>query len=344
MRGGKSMSGVRSVILVVVLFAGGFFGVSWIRAGAPIWIWRVVSLKADSRVPTFLERSEKDIAAEREQRRLESKTVQSDGDAERDGLRNAVIDTANAFTLSPCNDVLQRQYFEAAAAYARAFMTLAGCPKYPICTPDDAKRENAEQVFRSPADGRAKQAIRAVHNMGITQRDYPGGIGPVLAKLSDSGHASFNAFSCMSQEASAASRADNNRAPPPIPERTASEQRTRASLDRDSREHYRDAVLKELRQPGPAWCSDPRRSHLVGSVNQYYTLRYGQQFGPGIRSPEYQAEVERAWSTALDEQIDNLVREFYVQGYLRRGDVHKSSLTDKILAGLAATGHACPKG
>jgi hypothetical protein len=51
--------------------------------------------------------------------------------------------------------------------------------------------------------------------------------------------------------------------------------------------------------------------------------------------------VEKAWSTPLDQQIDGLLREFFVSGYFRRQDLRKSPIIDDVLSGAVPTGHAC---
>jgi hypothetical protein len=337
------MFDIRSILLIVALFAVGFVGVRWVAAGAPVPVFRVVDLKPDARIPTFVEKSRKDIAEMREQEWLASKTAQGDDDLERNKLRAAVIAAATAFTLSPCNSALKQQYLDAAAAYARAFVTLGGCPDYPACDPNDALMERANQVFKSPADGRVKQAIRAVHRMGITVKDYPGKIGYALAHLTGSGIPfGEEEFSCTSPQARAAKPIDDKPVPPPPRGNVVT--RDQKDIDRHTREHYRNATIELLRRPGPAWCRDPQRALFVTGMNQYYSMRYMAQHGNAVRTREEQLEVEQAWSTALDQQIDGLVREFFVAGYFSRQDLQKSPLIDQVLAGATSTGHACDEG
>jgi hypothetical protein len=339
------MFDIRSISLIAALFAVGFFGVRWITAGAPVPVFGVADLKPDARVPTFVEKSRKDIAEMREQEWLASKTAQGDDDPERNKLRAAVVAAATAFTLSPCNSALKQQYLEAAAAYARAFVTLGGCPDYPACTPNDALMERANQVFKSPADGRVKQAIRAVHDMGITVKDYPGKFGQPVAHLSGSGVPfGEEGFSCTSPRARAAKPIDDKPIAAPPPQRNAAITPDRKQIDRDRREHYRNRMIEDLRRPGPAWCRDPGRRLFISGLNQYYVMRFTAQHGNAVRTREEQLEVEQAWSTALDQQIDVLVRDFFVAGYFRRQDLQKSPLIDQVLSGATSTGHACDNG
>ena len=140
---------MRIMLMVVTLFAVSFFGVRWVTQGGPIPALRIVDLKPDPRIETWEQRSRRHVAEDRDQEWLESKTAQGDGDPERTKLREAVVETATAFRLSPCNDALKKKYIEAAAAYARAFAVLGGCPNFPICRPNnDAEMENAKKVFK----------------------------------------------------------------------------------------------------------------------------------------------------------------------------------------------------
>jgi hypothetical protein len=335
------MFDLRFIALTVGLFAAAFFGVRWLTAGAPVPLPTVVSLQPDPHIPTFVEKSRKDIAEQHERDWLASQTVQGDDDPERNRLRAAVIEAATGFTLSPCNDALKTQYLDAAAAYARAFVTLGGCPNYPSCIPDDAAMERANQIFRSPADARVKRAITAVHRMGISVKDYPGRIGSAVAHLGGPADNFGEPFSCTSPQARAAKPLDDSPAgaPPPGPVARVAD---RKDIDRGSREHYRNRTIDMLRHPGPAWCSDPGRQDLLRGIDQYYSVRYGA-LHLGIRTPEEQREIEQAWSTALDKQIDGLVREFFVSGYFRRQDLRKSALIDEVLAGAVSGGHACER-
>jgi hypothetical protein len=334
----------RFMAAVVALFAISFLGVQWLVVGAPVPMYGVAPLTPDARIPTFVEKSRKDIAAAHERDWLASKTVQGDGDPERDKLRAAVIESAIAFTLSPCSEELKRQYLEAAAAYARAFVTLGGCPSYPSCAPDDALMERANQIFRSPADARVKRAIDKVHKMGISTKDYPDKLGPAVRHLSGSGFSFDDApFSCTSPEARAAKPLDDSPAgtPPPVPVRQTRDQK---DIDSATREHYRKQMIELLRRPGPAWCIDPERAHFLTGIRQYYNLRHNALHGAAIRTPEEKQELEKAWSTALDQQIDGLVREFFVAGYFRRKDMGWAPWFDEVFSGATSTGRACSNG
>jgi len=219
------MLNVRSMILICVVFAGAFYGARWIRDGMPVPQLRMVPPTAEPRMRTFDEirrRYDADTLRQEwlawtDQLRRDAHTAQSDGDPERDKLRTAVIEAATAFAGSPCNAAFKEQYLQATGAYARAFATLAECPKYPACAGGDALMERAEQMFGSPADGRVREAIQAVHAMGLSLKEYPGKIGWAVAHLAKSGNWTDDEFSCISPQTSVPKR---NRptpglAPPP---------------------------------------------------------------------------------------------------------------------------------
>jgi hypothetical protein len=133
-------------------------------------------------------------------------------------------------------------------------------------------------------------------------------------------------------------------APPPLSQRQPGDPREQAfrdKIDGDLRDRARKWALDQLRRPGPGLCNEPGRTPFINGVSGYYAARDSQQHNYAVRTPAEQAQVERAWSTALDQQIDGLVREFFVAGYLRRQDLRKSPIVDEVLSGAVSTGHAC---
>jgi hypothetical protein len=133
-------------------------------------------------------------------------------------------------------------------------------------------------------------------------------------------------------------------APPPLSRRELGDARDREfreGIDRRLRERVRAEALDQLRRPGPALCEGAGRKDFIGGVGGYYRLRYSDQHNYAVRTPAEQAQVEKAWSTPLDQQIDGLLREFFVSGYFRRQDLRKSPIIDEVLSGAVPTGRAC---
>lgn len=136
-------------------------------------------------------------------------------------------------------------------------------------------------------------------------------------------------------------------APPPLSQREVGDARDREfrkAIDANTRERFRSGALDQLRRPGPALCEGDGRKELIASVNAYYSERYSQVHSSAVRTPAEQAEVEKAWSTAADQQIDGLFRDFFIRGYFRRADLRRWSVIDEVLSGAVTTGQACGSG
>jgi hypothetical protein len=80
---GNVMSTLRFTLVAVGLFAMTFIGVSWGSMGFPVITVGVEPMKPDARIPTFDEAVKKGLR----KGWVDSKTLQSDGDAQRDKLR-----------------------------------------------------------------------------------------------------------------------------------------------------------------------------------------------------------------------------------------------------------------
>jgi hypothetical protein len=166
------MSTFRFALVAVGLFALAFIGVSWVNKGAPVMMVRAVPLTPDARIPTFREAVEKGEREDWEN----SKTSQSDGNAERDTLRLELLQAANAYTLSPCDPTMKKNLVTAIKNYVNAWHAMAyckagvnGCPKS-----DDARLEAAAAAFKTPADIRVHKAWKdAIDQGGIWFDDFP---------------------------------------------------------------------------------------------------------------------------------------------------------------------------
>jgi hypothetical protein len=132
--------------------------------------------------------------------------------------------------------------------------------------------------------------------------------------------------------------------PPQLSQRETGDTRDRdflRSIDANMRERRRRDALDQLRRPGPALCDGDGRNGFIASMNAYYSERHSQVHGYAIRTPAQQAEVEKAWSTAADQQIDGQLRDFFIRGYFRRTDLRRGQVIDEVLSGAVQTGHAC---
>jgi multidrug efflux pump subunit AcrA (membrane-fusion protein) len=149
----------------------------------PRWL-TPVSLQPDRRLPTFHQ-----VDVEDPRTQLEATSYASDSDAVRDRLRQAVLDTATALRQKPCNQAVKADYIAAAAAYARARISIAPCVATRTCRQsDNARLELAQKAFGSPADRRVREAMRLAHGTGtIVKGDFSGDVVTEVAMLSGDG-------------------------------------------------------------------------------------------------------------------------------------------------------------
>jgi hypothetical protein len=166
------MGTIRFALIAAGLFALTFVGISWANKGFPVMAMRAEPMKPDARVPTFEESVKKGIRKDWEN----SKTAQGDGDPQREALRLALVQAANAFALSPCDATMKKNLVEALSAYAKAWSDMAGC-KFFVCGGDDRKVDTAAARFSTPADMRVREAVRAAFEKGgVSREDFPGSI------------------------------------------------------------------------------------------------------------------------------------------------------------------------
>jgi hypothetical protein len=175
---------VRSLLMIAAAFALAFFGGRWLMGPS--------ALKGDPRVPTFAQAVQKLEAESRRQGGPES-----DGDPERDRLRSALIETATAFQLSPCNADLKQRYLDAATAYARAYLKALGCSRFPACGASMQRIDAVSAMFSFPLDKRARELVGYIHDMGISHQDYPDdNVGYLIGSLGHRNFAREGEWSC----------------------------------------------------------------------------------------------------------------------------------------------------
>jgi hypothetical protein len=158
-----------SFALLVAMAGGlGFFGVSWLSAGAPVPMVAVKPLPPSPGLPTFAE------SVERGDRKTwtESKTSAGDNDRERDALRLELMQAANAYSLSPCSPVIKANLVKALTAYAAAVADKTGC-RFMMCGGGPRVSAGAE-MFSTPLDKRAREAVaEAFGKGGIAVKEFP---------------------------------------------------------------------------------------------------------------------------------------------------------------------------
>jgi len=169
------MSTVRFTLFAVGLFVLTFVSVSWGNMGFPVMTVGVAPMKPDVRIPTFDEAVKKGLRKGWE----ESKTLQSDGNAERDKLRLDLLQASTAYRLSPCDDTMRKNLIEALSNYVKAWHDMAFCkPGVGGCpSSSDDRLDSAAAAFKTPADVNMHKALReAIGQGGIAREDFPSAI------------------------------------------------------------------------------------------------------------------------------------------------------------------------
>lgn len=170
------MSTLRLSIAAIGLFAMTFIGVSWANKGFPVMALRAAppqpSSQPDLRQPAF----EQTAKPSSRKDQVDAKPVEDD-DPNREALRLAALQAANAFALSPCDPAMKKTLVMALSAYARAWTEMAGC-KSGVCGGSDNKLDAAATAaFSTPADMRVRAALRtAFEKGGVSRGDFPNSI------------------------------------------------------------------------------------------------------------------------------------------------------------------------
>jgi hypothetical protein len=169
------MSTLRFTLVAAGLFALTFVGVSWRNLGFPVLTVGVALLKPDARIPTFDEAVKKGLREDW----VNSKTNQSDGNAERDKLRLDLLQASTAYHMSPCDDTMKKNLVAALSSYVKAWSDMAFCkPGVGGCpSSSDERLDTAAAAFKTPADANVHRALReAIRQGGISREDFPNAI------------------------------------------------------------------------------------------------------------------------------------------------------------------------
>jgi hypothetical protein len=144
------MASYRFMAIAFVLMFASYATVQWLTTPR--------QLMPDPRVPSFHRIGTSDDPRQ-------NQPNDSDGDEVRDGLRRAVLATADDLRESPCNDYMRDRYIAAATKYARAWLSIAPC--FPHCNPnkkvEEAQLDRAKKAFDTPFDDRVNEAMYRAH-------------------------------------------------------------------------------------------------------------------------------------------------------------------------------------
>jgi hypothetical protein len=125
-------------------------------------------LKPDSRIPSFHR-----IDPDSPRTKVEASHA-SDMDPVRDGLRHAVLDSAESLSDAPCNDAIKARYVKAVTDYARAWLSVAPCLVTRCSQADGPSIERAIEAFSSPLDHRVREAMEKAHETdALREDDFP---------------------------------------------------------------------------------------------------------------------------------------------------------------------------
>lgn len=166
---------IRFVVFTCMAFVTAFVGVTWASRGFPVGFSdRPGGGQLQPTVTsTFGDQSAKDY--ERKMWEAEH-TSQSDKDPELDKIRLEALQSANAYTLSPCGELTKLNLIAAVTAYTRAWQKKMNCPRpqnmLMFC--GDEKLKEVAATFSTPLDIRVKAALHeAFEQRGIVKADFP---------------------------------------------------------------------------------------------------------------------------------------------------------------------------
>ena len=79
-------------------------------------------------------------------------------------------------------------------------------------------------------------------------------------------------------------------------------------------------------------------------MHTYYGTRGREKHGFSLRGPRAKAAIEQEWSTPLDRQIDEFVRQAVQSGFLHKDEVPANVYPEfaKVFADTKEIGAGCP--
>jgi hypothetical protein len=160
----------RFIAIAIALCAFSYAAVQWLVVVRP--------LKPDPRIPSFHR-----IDPDSPRTKVEASHA-SDMDPVRDGLRHAVLDSAESLGDAPCSDSLKARYVKAATDYVHAWFSVAPCLGARCSSADGPSMDRAAKAFGSPLDHRVREAMRRAHETdALREGDFPKDIVRFVAEL-----------------------------------------------------------------------------------------------------------------------------------------------------------------
>jgi hypothetical protein len=162
-----------AALACAALIAGA--GLLWFFSNPVVMTARVQPFTPRADAPTFQRVSQEDM----------KRSFDGDGDAVRDGLRNAVLAAANNLKNDPCNPTLKARYIEAATQYARAWLSIDPCMATHTCGSADRPRlDRAQKAFGTALDHRVREVMQSLHNTDIfVAGDFPKDVVVLVADM-----------------------------------------------------------------------------------------------------------------------------------------------------------------
>jgi hypothetical protein len=179
----------RSILYAFMAFTTAFVFVFWAVRGFPVRLsWPVPVRPLSPMVnSTFGDQSAKDY----ERKLWESEhTAQSDGNPRLDAIRLEMLQAANAYAMSPCDETIKANLISALTAYTRAWQNKLNCPRplnmLMFCS-DQRLKETAD-TFSTPLDRRVKVALEAAFEQkGIMKSDFADDVANDMARFAGPG-------------------------------------------------------------------------------------------------------------------------------------------------------------
>jgi hypothetical protein len=118
----------------------------------------------------------------------------------------------------------------------------------------------------------------------------------------------------------------------------------RIEIEKWTNDHARQQMADVLGPLNTSRCESAAHSQLMAAVYRYYDIRGRDKHSFSMRGPRATAAIEKVWSTPVDLQIDEFVRQALQSGFLHKAEVLRHYLPEftKTFAETKEIGDACP--